>query len=129
MIVGEDAFGAGVVIDPVRSFTDVDFVDELQRRWIKHRDFVFTTIAGETVFELGGECNAVNSGCVRDCPDQLAAVRIDYVHLRAVRQVQASRIAIDRYVIEAAIAWNWITRLDFVSGSCLKQRQRYRNSE
>src|SRR5262245_36761284 len=113
MIVSEHAFRARIVIDSVRSLADVDFVDELQRRWIEHRNFVLAAIAGESVFELRSDRDAVNAGCISDGSDERAVVGIDYVNLGAVREIQAPRVAIDGYVVEAAIARHRIASLDF----------------
>src|SRR6185437_11219577 len=119
VVVSEDAFSAGIEINAVRSFTDFDFLNELQRRGIEHRNLVLTTVARKPVFELGSKRHTVNAGRVCDGPDQLTVVRIDHVDLRPVRQVQTSSVAIDRYVIKTAVAGNRITCLDFVSGSTL----------
>src|SRR6185369_16462794 len=124
MIVCEDALRSRIVIDAIRSAPDVDLVDELQRCWIEHRNFVLSTVAGESVFELGGECDAMNSRCVSDSSNQLAIVRIDYIHLRAMRQVQTPSSAIDRYVVKAAIAGDRVARLDFVSSTALPRNER-----
>src|SRR6185369_6349139 len=74
------------------------------------------------------ERNAVNAGCVCDSADKLAVVGIDHVHLRAVREVETSSIAIDCHVVEPTIARHVIARLDLVPGTGLKeQSSRHRN--
>src|ERR1051325_6909027 len=75
------------------------------------------------MFELGGDGDSVNSRCVGDGSEQLTVVGINHVHLRSVREIQTSRSAVDRYVVEAAIARNGIASLDFISGTGLKEHQ------
>src|SRR4026209_1475378 len=117
MIVSEDALGAGIVVDAVRSFTHVDLVDELQRRRIEHRDFILAAVAGEPMLELRSERHAVNSRRIRDRSDELTGVGVDHVHLRAVRKVETPRRAIDRYIVKPTIPRNRVARLNLVSAA------------
>src|SRR6476661_5346854 len=120
MIVGKDAFGSRIIINSVWSFADIDLVNQLQRGWIEHRDFVLATIAGETMFELRRDSNTVNAGSVGNGPNQLAVVRIHNVDLCAMRKIEPACVAIDGYVVKAAIAWNRIARFEFVGSTGLK---------
>src|SRR6185503_14537797 len=115
MIVGEHAFRARIVIDSVRSLADVDLIDELQGRWIEHRNFVLAAVARKPVLELRSDRDAMNARGIGDGADERAVVGIDYVHLGTVREIQAPRVAIDCYVVEAAIAGYGIASLDFIS--------------
>src|SRR5262245_11737702 len=51
MIIGEYALRSRIVIDAVRPLADIDFLDELQRGRVEHRDLILPAVAGESMFE------------------------------------------------------------------------------
>ena len=81
VIIGEHALGTWVVINAVRPLANVDFLDELQGRWIKHRNLVFPAITGESVPEIGCNRDPMDAWRIGDSTHELAAVRIQDVDL------------------------------------------------
>ena len=69
MIVSEDALRGRVIIDAVRSFPDIDFLNQLQCRRVEHRNFIFPAVAGEPMFEFGSNRYPVYAGRVGDGAD------------------------------------------------------------
>src|SRR5262249_46734671 len=123
VIVGEDPLGAGIVIDPVGTFTDVYLVNELQRSRVEHRNLVLAAIAGKSVLEGGCDRGSVDSRCVADRPDDLAAIGIYNVNLSRVRNVKPPRRFIERDVIKPAAAGNGITAYYLIVGGALQQQR------
>src|SRR5262249_25478878 len=115
MIVGENALGAGIVVDAIRSLADIDLIDQLERVRIEHRDFVLAPIAGESVFEFRSNGRPVNSRRIADCADHFSAVRIYDVDLSAVRDIKPARGAVDVKVVKSSVAGNGILSHDLVA--------------
>src|SRR6266446_6091821 len=66
VIIGEYTFRTWIVIDPIRSFAYVDFLDELQSSRVEHGNFVLSPIAGESVLESRGNRDPVDARRIRD---------------------------------------------------------------
>src|SRR5262249_54348028 len=62
-----------------------------------------TSVAHEALVQFRCERYAVNSGCVRDVANHLAGVRVDNDDVRIVRNVQATRCAVHRQIVPAAV--------------------------
>src|SRR5439155_5247794 len=69
MIVSEDALRGRVIVDAVRSFSDINLLNQLQRDGVKHRNFIFPAVAGEPMFEFGSNRYPVYARRVGDGPD------------------------------------------------------------
>src|SRR6266496_198842 len=115
MIVCEDSLRAVVVVDPIRSFPNIDFLDELQRHRIYHRDLILPAIACESVLEGGSYRDSMDARRIRDCAYQLSAVRIQDVYLGRMRNIEASSRTVQCNVVEAADAGYRVTTNHFVS--------------
>src|SRR5262249_31994037 len=94
MIVCEHSLGGRIVVNSVGSSANVNLLDEMKRRDVKHRDFVFPAVACEAVFELGCERYPVNTGSIGDCSNELSVVGVHYIDLRSMRKVDATRLRV-----------------------------------
>jgi hypothetical protein len=77
------------------------------------------------VFEFRGDRRAVNTGSVANRSDQLAIIRINDVHLGAVRHVQASRSAVDGEIVKTTIAGYRIAIDHVVTRAALHEQHGY----
>src|SRR5262245_7856178 len=121
VIIGEYALRAVIVVDAIRAFAHVDLLNQLERRRVKHRHFALATIAGEAMLGRRGDA-AMNTGRIGDRANNFAAVGIDNFDLIGMRDIEATRRAVDVDVIPSARASNRIAADNLVPGTALNQQ-------
>ena len=102
MVVGEDAVSPGVVIYAVRTLSDVDLLDGLERGEVKHRELVLTAIRRVAVLGLGDNCNTVDARSVKNRADSLSRLDVDHLNLSGMGNIEAMGGGIQREIVPTA---------------------------
>src|SRR5262249_6959519 len=84
VVVGEHAFGARIVVNPVGAFADVNLLDEFQRGRIEDRDLSFRPVAGDSVYELRRKSNPVTTSRNTNGVDHPSVVGVHDIPLSSV---------------------------------------------
>src|SRR5260221_987520 len=87
---GENVFGSGIVDDAVGIAAGFDVIGDFERLQIEDNGFVRAAIADEGAAKIGDYSDAVNSFQVGDAAHDSAAIGVDDLDLRIVRNIEAA---------------------------------------
>src|SRR5579871_402652 len=114
-VESKDAFSSVVVNDPIGILWAGNLREDLHRLQVEHQHGIGFTVTDETMVELGSQGDTVdpNSG---NTAQRLARLQVQYLHLGAVRHVEATSLSVDGKIVPAALAGDRYLLYDRISG-------------
>ena len=122
-VESEDPLAGRIKENRVRVFAGLNLVEHFQRVQVKNTHGSLASVADEPAAELRRQGNAMHAGRIRNIAHGLSRIRIDHDDVRGPGNVQTIRGGIERQIVPASIAAEFVSLDHVVARSCRQTRR------